>query len=234
MLRRLFTAGLLNALLLCGWGGVFAALMCPHASARAARGGAHECCRARLRREAAKPTSAHCHARAETPGDAREAHGVAREGRDGATLQTSSAAHGSEHAAHVSQTPHGGESQTPHGDESQASDGGEGDASRPAQGATAEGAREGLNDGGPFHGAERAAWAVRSSEGCAHCVSKPERPNVPAKARGSNGARREQSRPAQHVQAPTASASFAPAVIPVQGSPPAASRLYVLLNVFLI
>jgi hypothetical protein len=218
MLRRLLSAGLLNALLLCGWGGVFAALMCPHASARAARGGLHECCRARLPREAAKPTSEHCHARAESPGDAHEAHDEARRSQDGETLQDSSASHGSEHGAQISQTPHGG-----------------GHDSQHSQGAD-DGAREGLDDGGPFPGGAQAAWAVRSSEGCAHCVRKPERPNAPSKARGGEGARREQSRPVQHARTPPAAsyASFAPAVIPVQGSPPAASRLHVLLNVFLI
>ncbi|HEU4596848.1 MAG TPA: hypothetical protein VFS10_17055 [Pyrinomonadaceae bacterium] len=187
MLRRLTFAGLLNALLLCGWGGVFAAVMCPHASARAADAAFHECCRARLTRQAAPPSSTHCHARTNEPGDAHEAHDGAQSSTDAVHLQDEAASHEADHGAQSSQ---------------------------PA----------------------RAALAVQSSEGCAHCVRKPERQNSPSKARGVEGARREQSRPAQQAQAPIgfSFASFAPAVIPVQGSPPVAGRLHVLLNVFLI
>jgi hypothetical protein len=205
MLRRLLFAGLLNALLLCGWGGVFAAVMCPHAAARALDAAPHECCRARLARKAAQPASTHCHARADEPGGAHEAHEGAQSSPDGAHVQDGAAAsHGAEHGAQSSQPSRGAEQ-----------------VSRPSH-VTAHAAREGR--------------AVQSSAGCAHCVGQPERPNTPAKARGGEGARREQGRPVPHLQAPTefSLASFAPAVIPMQGSPPAAARRHVLLNVFLI
>jgi hypothetical protein len=219
MPRRLLFAGLLNALLLCGWGGVFAALMCPHAAARAAEAALHECCRARLTHKAAQPTSTHCHARADEPDGAHEAHDGAQRSPDDAHIQDGAAAsHGAEHGAQSSQPSRGAEQ-----------------VSRPSH-VTAHAAREGRAGGGLVREGPRAARAVQSSAGCAHCVGQPEQPNAPAKARGGEGSRREQSRPAPHDQAPNgfSPASFAPSVIPVQGSPPGTSRLHVLLNVFLI
>jgi hypothetical protein len=218
MPRRLLFAGLLNALLFCGWGGVFAALMCPHAAARAADAEPHECCRARLARKAAKPTSTHCHAPSDEPGGAHEAHGGAHRSHDGAHVQDASVAHDAEHGAESSQPSSGAEQ-----------------VSQPSHG-TAHAARGGRAGGGLVREGARTVRAVQSSAGCAHCVGQPEQPNAPAKARGSEGARREQSRPAPRAQTPNgfSLASFAPAVIPVQGSPPGTSRLHVLLNVFLI
>lgn len=217
MPRRLLFAGLLSALLLCGWGGVFAAVMCPHAPARAANAGLHPCCRARLKQKAAPPTSPHCHKLTEAPD---EAHEPARDSHGGAPARAAET-HGAEHAAHVSRAPRlAGQVSRP---------------SPPSHG-TAPAARGGRAGGGLVLEGARAARAVQSSEACAHCVSRPERRNAPAKARSGEGARREQSRPAPRAQAPASHsfASFAPAIIPVQGSPPAPARLHVLLNVFLI
>lgn len=212
MLRRLLSAALLNALLLCGWGGVFAAVMCPHA----AHAGAHPCCRARLKQKAEKPTSQHCHKQSEASGDAHEA---AQNSHDGARLHNSDS-HGAEHGAQqISQTSHD-----------------TGHVSQPSHG-TAHAARGERAEGGSVLEGARAAWVVRSSEGCAHCVGRPEKRDAPAKARSGEAARRElKSRPAPRVQAPTSAsfASFAPAVIPVQGSPPTPIRLHALLGVFLI
>ncbi len=201
MLRRLLFAGLLNALLLCGWGGVFAAAMCPHASARAAHAGLHECCRARLAHKTSKPPATHCDTRAESASLAHDTHG-ARGTHEETRAQDATPPRVSEHPSH----------------------------------GTAHAAREGRADDGLVREGARAARAVRSSEGCAHCVGQPTRPNVPAKSRGGEVARRDQSRPEPRVHAPEtfSFASFAPAVIPVQGSPPGASRLHVLLGVFLI
>jgi hypothetical protein len=202
MLRRLLFAGLLNALLWCGCGGVFAAAMCPHASARAARSELHDCCRARLTRKTAKPSSPDCHARAaEYSSVTHDEHG-ARAAHEGMHAQVATPPPVSEHPSH----------------------------------GMAHAAREGRADDGLVREGARAARAVQSSEGCVHCVGQPTRPNVPAKSRGGEVARRDQSRPEPRVHAPETFpfASFAPAVIPVQGSPPGASRLHVLLGVFLI
>ena len=183
LLRRLLCAGILSALLLCGWGGVFAAAVCPHAAT-------HLCCLARLKPKEEKATAPHCHKQSESRGDAHEA------------------AQNSHDALHTSQPSH----------------------------ETAHAAREGRAEGGPVREGARAAWAVGSFGSCAHCVNRPERPNAPVKSSGVEGARREQSRPVRHVHAPQtpAFASFAPSVIPVQGSPPGSTRLHLLLGVFLI
>src|SRR5688572_4982172 len=143
MLRRLLSAALLNALLLGGWGGVFAAVMCPHA----ANAVAHPCCRARLKPKAEKPTPPHCHTQAEASGDAHEA---AHDSHDGARLHDTD----SRGAAPSSRTSHD-----------------TGHVSQPSHG-TAHAARGELAEDSLAPEGARAARAVRSSEGCTHCVSR--------------------------------------------------------------
>ena len=205
MPRRLLSAALLNALLLCGWGGVFAAAMCPHAAT-------HPCCRARLKQKAEKPTPQHCDTQPEASGDTHEA---AHDSHDGARLHDTDS-HGAEHGA---QTSHDA-----------------GHVSHPSHGTPRAARVERAEDSFVLEGA-RAAWAVQSSGACAHCVGRPERRDAPAKTRSGEAARRElKSRPAPHAQSPAnfSLAYFAPAIIPAQNSPPNASRLHVLLGVFLI
>ena len=213
MLRRLLITGLFSALLLCGWGGAFAAVMCPHALARAAAAGTHACCRARMpgrapapEKKAAKP-SPHCHAQPEQASSTRGAR----------------SAHG-----HESQASRASE----HGDRATHSASHEAEAPLEAAHATREdraASRLLLDERG-------AAWAVRPSDVCAHCVGDSKRPTAPAKARGGEGARRVESRPEPRPQRPLpiVFASFAPEVIPVQGAPPGAARRHALLGVFLI
>ena len=208
MPRRLLSAALLNALLWCGWGAVFAAVMCPHA----ANAVAHPCCRARLKPKAEKPTSPHCHTQTGASGDEHEA---AQNSHDGERLQDADS-HGAEHLAQTSHDT--------------------GHVSRPSHG-TAHAARGERAEGGSVLEGARAAWAVQSSEGCAHCVRRPGKRDAPAKARSGEAARRElKSHPAPRAHTPTSFsiASFGPTIIPVQGSPPTPTRLHALLGVFLI
>jgi hypothetical protein len=204
MLRRLLLNGLLSTLLLCGWSGAFAAVLCPHAqAARAASvAGAHDCCRARAMKKAAPPT-AQCHKQREMAKGAHAAH-EARSVRGAhghqaqASLKLAHAAQASREAAQRTRRE-------------QSDDGPVLEKERMAWAARAAldcthcmGRPEPPN----------APAETRGSEGSRRELIRPE--------------------PRAQRMAAFSFELFVSAVIPMQGAPPGAARRHVLLNVFLI
>jgi hypothetical protein len=203
MLRRLLINGLLSALLLGGWSGAFAVVLCPHERAASDAAGTHDCCRALSTKKAAQQAGSHCRKQAETAKGSHEAH----------KAQSLRVTH-----AHDAQSPHAPE------------------RSLQVSRETASGAQERRPGGGLMRESQSAVSVVQAPGDCAHCVGRSEHGSAPAKARGGEGSRRDElyQEPRAQRASSFSLASFAPAIIPLQGAPPFASRRHVLLNVFLI